>query len=459
MVVDDDPVIGGVLAGALNRGGFDVATFNNGLEALDSFDHLELDMVAADWIMPGLDGISLIDALKDKAPNLPALLITGHVADDRVREAHERGRIDAVISKPFNLEKFLGTISYFLGLGGEAWPPAAKKAEPPDWGGATLKPNPVDGWKALVGRESFFEQILQSLIDALVMVDREGRIIHYNRGADRMFGFRSGRAGKLMLSDYCPLGSFLPIAISQFFQPHPPVEEQSEAFFRRANGEEFYTVFSVSMFEPACQEPAVLLMIKDIDDRRSLERRLAEKNRDLELMAITDPLTGIYNRRYFDHKLAGEFRRMERYHSSLSLIMIDFDHFKVINDTFGHLTGDKVLACAAGELAKGLREVDTLARWGGEEFMILLPETGEETALMVAKRLHSLIETSDKWAAIADGLKVTVSLGLVSLPWKNGSISLTRILELLDKALYQAKKGGRNRISRYLDSTGDFETL
>jgi PAS domain S-box-containing protein len=151
----------------------------------------------------------------------------------------------------------------------------------------------VDRWKALVGRDSFFEQIMQSLIDAVIMVARDGRIIHYNRGADRMFGFRPDRAASLMLSDYCPAGSVLYTSLAHFFQPHPPVEEQSEGFFRRAGGEEFYTMFSVSLFEPDYQEPAVLLVVKDINDRRSMERQLVEKNRDQEVMAITDPLTCI----------------------------------------------------------------------------------------------------------------------------------------------------------------------
>jgi diguanylate cyclase (GGDEF)-like protein len=150
---------------------------------------------------------------------------------------------------------------------------------------------------------------------------------------------------------------------------------------------------------------------------------------------------------------------MERYHSPLSLIMIDFDHFKIINDTFGHLIGDKVLSGAATELTRGLRDVDTLARWGGEEFMVLLPDTGEETALMVAKRLHSLIGASGKWAAFADGLEVTVSLGLLSLPWSKTPMSISRVIDVLDKTLYQAKEKGRNRISRYLDAQQRCETV
>ena len=245
--------------------------------------------------------------------------------------------------------------------------------------------------------------------------------------------------------------------LTEFFQPHPPVEEQNEAFFRRADGEEFYAVFSVSLFDPDYQEPAVLLLVKDLNDRHTMERRIVEKNRSLEMMAATDPLTGLYNRRYFDHKLAEEFRRLERYGTSLSLVMVDFDHFKIINDTFGHLAGDKVLSYAARELAACLRDVDTLARWGGEEFMALLPETGADTALAVARRLHARIRGSEKWAAIAGGLTVTASLGVVSLPWKKSRMTPAGAVEVLDRALYQAKRNGRNRIVRYRDDTGGFE--
>lgn len=454
MVVDDDPIVAFLLAQALQRGGYEVEVFSNGPAALESFERLESDLVVADWIMPGLDGLSLIDMLKSRAPKLPAMLITGFGEHETVRQAREAGRVDAVFSKPFDLQKFLEMVGLFLfqtpetaaalqKLGSQTGPPAQLGS--------------VDGWRALAVREGYFEQMLESVIDAVIMVDKDQRVVYRNRGAERMFDLKDRSQG-LALSDFCPAGSRLPAILASYFQPHPPVEEQSEAFFRRATGEEFYAVFSASLFAPAWKEATVLLFIKDINDHHHFtEKRLLEQTKDLELLALTDPLTCLYNRRYFDRRLDEEFKRMERYHSSLTLIMLDFDHFKLINDYYGHLVGDKVLQTASQILTQALRDVDTVARWGGEEFMVLLPETAWETGLAVARRLHSLIGHSDRWEELASGLKVTVSLGVVSLPWPNQPMAVKETLEVLDRALYRAKNAGRNRVAMYRDETGCFD--
>ena len=462
MVVDDDPIIGCVLAGALNRGGFDVEVYNNPIEALEAFDRLEVSLVVVDWIMPGLDGLSLVDALRDKVHNLPAMLITSYGGHEAVRQARSAGRVDAVLTKPFDLRSFLKTVTSFLTRQArgewEADRPAPSRNG--SWGyvDEPVRTRSVDSWQALSGRESYFEQILESVIDAVIMVDKTGRIIYYNRGARRMFGFREAAAADLHLTEVCPDDSSLPSTLAQYFKPHPPVEEQSEAFFRRASGERFYTVFSISLFDPDYQEPAALLVIKDINDRHIMEQRVTEKTRNLEILAVTDPLTGIFNRRHFDRRLEEEYRRVERYNSHLTLIMIDFDHFKLINDLFGHLTGDKVLNLAATEMTRALRDVDILARWGGEEFMALLPETPAGTGLKVARRLHYLIGNSPHWKELSPELKVTVSMGLVSLPWTRQA-SIDQTVKVLDRALYRAKDAGRDCIVRYLDETDEFEIV
>ena len=110
LVVDDDPVIGCVLAGALNRGGFEVEVFQSGVKALESFDSLKADLAVVDWVMPDIDGLSLIDRLKAKSPNFPAMLITGYGAHDLVRQARQLGRVDVVLDKPFDLANFLGLV-------------------------------------------------------------------------------------------------------------------------------------------------------------------------------------------------------------------------------------------------------------------------------------------------------------------------------------------------------------
>jgi two-component system cell cycle response regulator len=172
---------------------------------------------------------------------------------------------------------------------------------------------------------------------------------------------------------------------------------------------------------------------------------------------VTDPLTGLYNRRYFDQRLAEEFRRAERYRSPLTLMMMDFDHFKKVNDCFGHLVGDQVLRQGAEIFGRTLRDLDTLSRWGGEEYMVLLPETNGEAGLVVARRLHRLIDIQEQWEKLAPGLTVTVSVGMASLPWAKGRpVSLNDFLEIIDRALYQAKNNGRNRIVRYFDDQDSF---
>lgn len=459
MVVDDDPIIGCVLAGALNRGGYDVEIFHSGTEALEKFDLTEVDMLVVDWIMPGLDGLSLIDALKDKRPSIPTMLITSYGSHETVKAASASGRVDAVLAKPFDLRNFMRVVSSLLvadepGGGGPACLPGSSAPQGHAAGGR-LKINDLN---SVNNSSVYYEKILESTIDAVIMVDKTGRIIYYNRGADRMFGFKNKNSPTIWISDICPASSRLEDTLKLYFSTHPPVEEQNEIFFKKIDGEDFYTIFSTSLLEtPEDHEKAVVLVIKDINEHHIIEKQISERARNLELLAITDPLTGIYNRRHFDRRLAEEFKRLERYNSPLTLIMLDFDRFKLINDFFGHLVGDEVLVTAAQSLSDGLRDVDVLARWGGEEFMVLLPETGAATGLAVAKRLHSLIGGCPKWAEICPDMKVSASMGLVSLPWLTRESSINSVLEALDQALYQAKNSGRNCIVHFNDTNGDFQ--
>lgn len=444
MVVDDDPIIGCVLAGALNRGGCDVEIFHSSTEALRAFDHLEIDLAVLDWVMPDLDGLRLLDGLKAKAPNLPAVLITSYGEHEEIRAARADGRFAAVLDKPFDLRHFINAVQSCLNDGSGGGTAEEKKR--------TFPPTPLKG-------EGFCERLLASIIDAVITVDRHGRILYHNQAAEHMFGFAPEAAGSVRLTDFCPAGSRVPEALAGYFQPHAPVAEQNEAFFTRADGERFYAIYSISPFGVGPRAAAATLVVKDVNEHRLSGRLASAQRRDMEALAITDPLTGLYNRRHFDRRLEEELRRVERYGSPLSLIMLDFDHFKQVNDQFGHLIGDKVLIAAGRILAKGLRDVDTLARWGGEEFMILLPETGLETGRKAARRLHALIGGSPEWAELTPGLKISVSMGLVNLPWSREKPSADRALNALDRALYKAKNGGRDQVVRYIEPLDDFERI
>lgn len=182
---------------------------------------------------------------------------------------------------------------------------------------------------------------------------------------------------------------------------------------------------------------ALAVSLKTID----LERQLREK---AEKQARTDYLTGLFNRRYFFDLAERELARTKRYQKPLSLLMIDIDHFKSVNDTWGHATGNLVLQSVSERLVKLLREVDIIGRLGGEEFAVFLTETSIEQAIPVANRLRETVEQTVISLPNGETSRVTLSLGLAALNGRD--INLDQLLGEADGALYRAKRSGRNRV-------------
>ena len=169
-----------------------------------------------------------------------------------------------------------------------------------------------------------------------------------------------------------------------------------------------------------------------------------EKSQDqLERLSSTDELTGLYNRRHLAKMFDVELNRAGRNGQSLSVLMIDLDHFKAFNDHFGHPQGDAFLRHVASFLKTWLRATDVLARYGGEEFTALLPDTDQETAIEIAERLRVRFEDS-RTPAIGTEKPVTMSIGVAS--WNGDSPLQENLIEAADKALYEAKRNGRNRV-------------
>jgi diguanylate cyclase (GGDEF)-like protein len=173
--------------------------------------------------------------------------------------------------------------------------------------------------------------------------------------------------------------------------------------------------------------------------------RLYTRTREL---TVTDELTAIHNRRHFQTMLHMEWKRAVRFHRALALIMIDVDHFKAFNDTFGHPQGDRVLKQIGSILKHNLREVDTVARFGGEEFVLLLPDTDKRGAIAVAEKARLLIERQRIVDENGKELRsVSISAGISAYPDDVGEMD--DLINFADIALYQAKDKGRNRIECY----------
>ncbi len=177
----------------------------------------------------------------------------------------------------------------------------------------------------------------------------------------------------------------------------------------------------------------------------ALASKLEKANQRLQEMALRDPLTGLYNRRYFRERLAEELARCFRYRSPLTVILADLDHFKKINDTYGHLCGDEVLQAVAATIQKEIRKCDVAARYGGEEFVILLPHTDLQGGVAMAERLRQLISELEVRCG-KDKVRTTVSLGVCSLT-SFKEIDEKKFLAMADQLLYLSKKNGRNRVS------------
>lgn len=191
-------------------------------------------------------------------------------------------------------------------------------------------------------------------------------------------------------------------------------------------------------------EVVIRAAVAAIRRAQALETTRAD-NRRLEALATTDPLTRVLNRRALLDRLAAEVDRARRFDSSLSLLMIDIDHFKAINDTAGHLAGDSVLRQLAVLLDDAVRRVDVVARYGGEEFVVILPETQSEGGAIFAERLRERVAMQSFEVGADEPVHLTVSVGIASFPSARVA-STDDLFARADEALYRAKSAGRNQV-------------
>ncbi|HWC77946.1 MAG TPA: sensor domain-containing diguanylate cyclase, partial [Blastocatellia bacterium] len=191
-------------------------------------------------------------------------------------------------------------------------------------------------------------------------------------------------------------------------------------------------------------EDEELLMVKTVSDQLAAAISHARLFRQVQTQAMTDELTGLFNHRYFQERLEREMRLADRNGDSVSLILLDLDHLKQVNDSLGHRAGDAALRRVAEIMRGNIREVDICARYGGEEFVVILPQCGSEGAIKVAERIREAIAT----APITRIGRLTASLGVTSYP----EVANTKeeLIEMADRAMYLAKAAGRNRVETFL---------
>ncbi|MBY6219382.1 GGDEF domain-containing protein [Marinobacter nauticus] len=187
----------------------------------------------------------------------------------------------------------------------------------------------------------------------------------------------------------------------------------------------------------------VCLLIYDVTEFASSKRALERANEQLAKLSMTDRLTGLLNRGTWENLVDAEYERFRRYGQATSLVMFDIDHFKPVNDTYGHLAGDEVIRHTAEVTRNNIRQSDSAGRYGGEEFGIILPETDAENARVICERIREAIENSTVSTTAGD-IRYTVSMGIAQLT--ETPENYMQWMQKADEALYKAKESGRNKV-------------
>lgn len=296
---------------------------------------------------------------------------------------------------------------------------------------------------ALRASEEKLRALAEAAYEAIIMIDSNGSVNFWNSAAEQLFGYTEREAfGKdvhvLTTPEELREQAMNGMYGFAFTGDGKVIGAITEVEALRKDGSRFPAERSVASFRLGDKWYAVAT-IRDISERKLAEQQLKE-------MATTDPLTELFNRRRFMELAEQEFAKAKRYHRPLSMLMMDLDLFKNVNDTYGHDVGDVVLQSIALTASEQLRDTDVIGRIGGEEFAVILPETDMDHAVEVAERIRRSIENNPP-VTPAGSLKITVSIGISS--FEHAMEDLKTMLKESDTALYNAKNAGRNRIERF----------
>ena len=387
LVVDDDPNLRKTLADILRIKGYETAVAENGAEAIAAAERETFSLALIDLMLPDVPGIEVMARIKAISPLTEAIILTGHASMDTAIEATKQGAYSYLL-KPYQMDDLLRHIKH-----GVEHQQAQEE----------------------ILRLASFPRLLPSPV---IELDPAGGVTYLNPAAERLF------PGLSAMGQSHPLLQGSAESIAALRQGR----QQGEAVHEAKVGEVTYELHTSYVREV----DLIRIYVLDITQRKRAEE-------EIYLLATTDSLTGIANRREFSAILARELGRARRYGVPLSLVMYDLDHFKRVNDTFGHDVGDYVLQAVTGLVKENVRANDVVARWGGEEFMVLMPQTDVQAAKSAAEKLRLAIAgySFDKIG------KLTVSFGVAALEPQD---DLNSLLKRVDDALYRAKEQGRNRV-------------
>lgn len=298
---------------------------------------------------------------------------------------------------------------------------------------------------ALNESKRFLEIIFNSIQDPFGIIDRDFNIIKVNESYAKMRGWTINqligkKCYKILRNRKNVCEDCL---VQKTFETARPCYKEKPLTTKNGN-HIWIEIYTYPILDKEGNVTNVIEYTRDITKRKRMETERDILIDKFQTLSNTDDLTGLYNRRALLEKLEEEIKRAKRYNSKLSLLLCDLDYFKEVNDSFGHDVGDKVLQIIANLIHKSLRDIDILGRYGGDEFLIILPETSIKGAKHIAKRILYIINKQKININNFKNIKTTMSIGITEFnPYKE---DIKSFIKRADNALYMAKDKGRNRV-------------
>ena len=445
LVVDDILPNVKLLEAKLSAEYYDVLTAMNGQEALDRVAAESPDLVLLDVMMPGMDGFEVCTKIKadPKLAHIPVVMVTALTdTDDKVRGL-EAGA-DDFLSKPINDTALMARVRSLvrLKMTTDEWRIRENTANQLGVADDAASPNAesAEQAKVLLIEDKEFEQ--DKIEDALLK--DQNTVMIADNGAEAMELVAAHDFDlvivSLNLEDEDGLRLCSHFRSNERTRAVPMImmagdSEMSKIVQGLELGAHDYIMKPVEKNE-------LLARVRTQVRRKRFQERLRASFEVSLSMALTDSLTGLYNRRYLEVHLEKLLLKNRESKKLLAVLMLDIDHFKAVNDTHGHKAGDLVLQEFAKRLSEDVRSFDLVARLGGEEFVVILPDVTEERAYAIAERLRHAIADAPIDAETKTPLDITTSIGGSLIDFEEHTV--VEVLERADKALYQAKEGGRN---------------
>ena len=443
LIVEDDSFFRGVFTDLLQDEGYSVDVAASGQEALGMIRRGGYQLIVTDLFMHDLSGLDVLSEAKRIDPAVDVIMVTGHANVETAVFALKNGAVDYLM-KPINHDEFRHIV------------------------GQCMKQRRIldenQELKALLGLFQVsqtiancleLDRIYPLLMDSLAKEVGVGRglcyfnhagelTLHEVKGIDETQAPLLGQE-VLMQCDLIEVGSENLVLLKNFL----PKDEETEADLHEAVClyiRHKTTVQGVIILfnDPNAELPAVnRKRVAFLLDQASLALDNASRYNSAKDLLYIDELTGLYNYRYLDIVLERELKRSERYGSNLSVLFLDIDFFKMVNDLFGHLVGSQVLREVGYLIGRSVRDVDAVIRYGGDEYTIVLAETGLAGAAIVAERIRKTVEAHTFATEEGLAIKLTVSLGYACSP--DDARTKSELLEMADRAMYRGKAGGKNR--------------